>query len=549
MGIRSADGASRDAREGSADGFKLDRRQLLRGIAGAAGVVAINTVGTACGGSSQPSASPSRSSGSPKRGGNFRLGVTGGGAKDIFDGQNFLDVPDQARLVSSFETLLIFNDNYQVTNDGLAEEVTQESPKQWTVHLRKGIEFSNGKTLQAEDVIYSLRRILNKNNGLPGYAQLNVIDGRNLKALDKYTVRIPLLSPNSVLDQGLAQYNNGIVPVGYRAYPAPQHGTGPFILESFQKGQQSISKRNPNYWRTGQPYFDQLTITDFPDVTAQVNALLSGQIDAMTGVPYSEISTVKAHSGYDILVSQTAEWLPLCMAIDLPPFDNNDVRQAMRYIIDRPQALEQVVSGYGNVANDLFSKFDPDYDSALPQRTHDIDKAKFLLKRAGVDHLAVDLHTTNGSPGMVDLASVFANQAKAAGVKVTVRNDPNYYGDSYLKLPFSVDYWGTRDYFAQVSQSMLPTSPFNETHWPPKSGVGSNYAALYSQGLATTNAGLRRELIHQMQTLEYNYGGYVIPFFVDLVDAYSSKVAGFTPSKGTIPLGYFGHSFRTIWFK
>lgn len=524
--------------------INLDRRQLLGGVAG---MVALGALTAACGGSTgtQPKAG---GTGKPKYGGNFRVGCTGGGTKDIIDGQNFLDAPDQARLVSMFETLLVFDDNYQITNDGLAEQVTLDHPTQWTIHLRKGIEFSNGKTLQAEDVIYSLKRILDKKLGLPGYSQLNSIDPNEIKQLDKYTVRLGLSSPNVALDQGLAQYNNGIVPVGYKPYPAPQHGTGPYVLKSFTKGQQSVSVKNKNYWRNGQPYFDQLTIIDFPESTPQVNALLSGQIDAMTAVPYSQISTMKSHPSVEVLVSKTAEWVPLCMAIDLAPFNNNDVRQAFRYIVDRKQMVEQVVAGYGTVANDLFSEFDPDYDSSLPQRQQDISKAKFLLKKAGAENLSVDLHTTNGAAGMIDIASVFAHQASAAGVKVTVHNDPNYYGSRYLKLPFSVDFWGTREYFAQVSQSMLPSSPFNETHWPPKSGPGSNYESLYKQALAAKDQGLRKELIHKMQSMEYNYGGYVIPFFVDLVDAYSSKVSGFTPSKGTLPLGYFGHGFRTIWF-
>ena len=89
---------------------------------------------------------------------------------------------------------------------------------------------------------------------------------------------------------------------------------------------------------------------------------------------------------------------------------------------------------------------------------------------------------------MVELASVFASQAKAAGVNITVKNDPNYYGDAYLKLAFSVDFWGTRGYLNQVQQGSLPNSPYNETHWPPKSGDGSNFGDLYKQALAETDA-------------------------------------------------------------
>ncbi len=151
------------------------------------------------------------------------------------------------------------------------------------------------------------------------------------------------------------------------------------------------------------------------------------------------------------------------MAIDMPPFDDVRVRQAMRLLVDRKGMISQVASGYGFVGNDLYAPFDPGYDHSLPQREQDIDQAKSLLKAAGHANLAVDLHTTNGAAGMVETATVFANQAQAAGVKINVINDPNYYGNQYLKLAFSIDFWGTRSYLNQVQQGSLPNSPYNET--------------------------------------------------------------------------------------
>ena len=201
-----------------------------------------------------------------------------------------------------------------------------------------------------------------------------------------------------------------------------------------------------------------MTITDFSDPTAQVNALLGGQIDAMTDLPPSQVKVLQARS-VGALVSKTGGWLPICMAIDMPPFDDVRVRQAMRLIVDRPGMLEQVFSGYGFVGNDLYAPFDPGYDKSLPQRHQDIAQAKSLLKAAGHANLSVDLHTTDGAAGMVDTATVFANQASAAGVKINVINDPNFYGNQYLKLAFSVDFWGTRAYLNQVQQGSLPTLP------------------------------------------------------------------------------------------
>ena len=142
----------------------------------------------------------------------------------------------------------------------------------------------------------------------------------------------------------------------------------------------------------------------------------------------------------------------------------------------------------------------------------------------------------------LDSAKPFAN------VKINVINDPNYYGDQYLKLAFSVDFWGTRAYLNQVQQGSLPNAPFNETHWPPKSGTGSNFESLYNQALAETDVAKRIQIQHEMQQIEYNIGGYIIPFFGGLIDGYSTKVKGLVPSKGTLNLDSFGHGYRTIWF-
>src|SRR5260370_19677818 len=112
----------------------VSRRQLL---VGAAGLAAAGGLAAACGSSSSsPSTgSTTGASGAPKRGGNFRLGVTGGGSKDIMDGQNIITKPDQARLESAFQTLLLFDENYQLTNNLLAETATHDNTTHDTINL------------------------------------------------------------------------------------------------------------------------------------------------------------------------------------------------------------------------------------------------------------------------------------------------------------------------------------------------------------------------------------------------------------------------------
>jgi peptide/nickel transport system substrate-binding protein len=487
----------------------------------------------------------------PKRGGTFRIGVSGGSAKDFIDGQNIVTRPDQARIVTGWETLVVFDSQFKLKFDGLAEEISAKRADVWTIRVRQGIEFHNGKTLGADDVIYSLRRLTNKKLGLFGGAALASIDPKRLKKIDKRTVRVFLTRKDTTILDALGQYIAGMVPVGYSPDAVgkanPNVGTGPYKLQSFTPGQQSTHVRNPNYWRSGQPYFDKVVIIDFPDDTARVNALLSGQIDAMTDVPPAQVAVVNGHSGTKVLESPSAAWTPLCMRVDAAPFTDVRVRQAMRLIANRPEMVAQALSGHGHIGNDLYAPFDEAYDTALPQRHQDIEKAKSLLKAAGQSNLSVDLQSTNGALGMNEGAQVFAQQAKAAGVTVNVKilDSGAFYGDQYLKWPFSTDFWGSRNYLSQVAAGSLPTSPYNETHWP----ANKQFISLYNQALGTVDRKKRIAIEREMQKMEYDSGGYIVWGFSTLLDGYSSKVKGLKPGdKGVLPLNAFGHGYRTIWF-
>ena len=490
----------------------------------------------------------------PKRGGTFRIGVSGGSTKDFIDGQNIVTVPDQARIVTGWETLLVFDSKFKLAFNGLAESIEHNKPGNvWTIRVRSGIEFHNGKTLSADDVIYSLKRLINPKLGLFGGAALKSIDPNRMKKLDKRTVRLTLKQPDGTLLDALGQYIAGIVPVGYSPDAVgkanPNIGTGPYKLKSFTPGQQSVHVRNPNYWRSGQPYFDQVVVIDFPDDTARVNALLGGQVDAITDVPPAQVAVVNGHSGTKVLESPSAAWRPICMRVDAAPFDDVRVRQAFRLIANRPQMVQQALAGHGHIGNDLYGIFDEAFASDLPQRKQDIDKAKSLLKAAGKDGLTVDLQTTSGALGMNEGAQVFAQQAKAAGVTVNVKilDSGAFYGDQYLKWPLSTDFWGSRNYLSQVAAGSLPTSPYNETHWPD--AKDQKFLSLYQTALKTVDRVKQREILHEMQKLEYDNGGYIIWGFTTLLDGYSTKVKGLkTGDKGVLSLNGFGHGYRTIWF-
>jgi peptide/nickel transport system substrate-binding protein len=220
------------------------------------------------------------------------------------------------------------------------------------------------------------------------------------------------------------------------------------------------------------------------------------------------------------------------------------VRQAFRLIVDRKQMVEQVLSGQGRIANDLYAPFDPCYAKDLPQREQDLEQAKSLLSQAGKSGLRVELVTGDIFRGVIEAAQVFAEQAKGAGVQVKVRkvDTGTFYGDNYLKWPFAQDFWSTRTYLTQVAQGSLPSSPFNETHWS-----NPEFVKLIRQARGELDDNKRCELLHAAQKLEYDEGGHIIAYFSNAVDAHSAAVGGIVPARSGFTLGNYG--LKKVGFK
>ncbi len=527
------------AREESGDG--LTRRQVLHGALAGGAMLSAGGLLAACGSSSSSSASSSAgsspaSTGTIKAGGSLRVGATGGGAKDTIDAQLPTADTDIMRCWNLYEPLAVRPPSFGPLEMMVAESIEAEKGKadSWVVKIRPGIEFHNGKTVTADDVVFSLQRILDPKNPKVGAASIGYIDIKNVKKLSNSQVLIPLKFANAGFLDDLGQYFNAIVPVGYN--PAQPVGTGAFMYESFTPGQQSVFKKFPNYWQTGRPYVDQVTIIDFTDDTARVNALLGGQVDAIDNLPTGQISQVQGNSALKVLISHTGQWQPFTMRVDVAPFSDVRVRQAMRLIVNRPQMVEQVLSGQGRIANDMYAPFDPAYASSLPQRHQDLAQAKSLLKQAGHPGLTVQLTTAPVFQGVVQAAQVFAQQATGAGVNVQLRklDTGTFYGPNYLKWPFAQDFWATRMYLPQVAQGSLPTSPFNETHW-----ADPTFLKLISQARAELDQTKRNQILLQAQTIEYNSGGYIIPYFSNQIDAYSAKLGGFVEARSGFPLGNY----------
>ena len=360
---------------------------------------------TTAGGETPATTAPA---GEGKRGGTLRIGMVGS-TNDIVDGQAIVAKPDQARLIMGWEALVNYDADFNIVYEhALAEEVEAKAADNYVIRLKEGITFHNGKTVTSDDMIYSFLRRIDPDLGLaPALSQF--VDANSFTKLDERTIEIKLLKPSVMFLNALAEYTATIVPEGYTR-EGDQIGTGPFKLQSFTPGSESVHVRYEDYWG-GPAYLDEVQIIDFADPTALVNALTSGQVDVIADLPFAQVTTLEGNSDFQVLVSKAGSWLPITMAVDQAPFDDKRVRQAMRLIVDREQMVERVLSGYGSVGNDMYGILDASYPDDFPQREQDIEQAKALLAEAGQEGLTIDLFAPDDTAGLPEMAAALSEMA------------------------------------------------------------------------------------------------------------------------------------------
>jgi peptide/nickel transport system substrate-binding protein len=517
---------------------QFGRRQFLWTAAvGAVAVGAAAGLAGCAGGSGSQQQGPAGPSGQPKPGGSLRLGAQGGASTDTLDGQNGLTNTDFNRIYQLYDQLVVLDAQGQPQNS-LAKSITPNNDgTEWTIVIPDGVTTHRGKPFTADDVLFSFNRIVSSK--FPGGTSLGPVDLGSSKVANPTTLLVKYHQPFAVLPEMLSSVYFTMVPRDFD--PKNPDGTGPFKYQSFTPGTSSTFVRNENYWHSGLPHLDSIVTTNIADETSQVNALQSGQVDVVNFLSEGSVAALQS-GGMHVNISDTGGWGPFTMRTDQKPFDDVRVRQAFRLMVDRKEMLDQVFGGKGKVGNDVFSILDKSYPTDLPQREQDIDQAKSLLKAAGAENLSVDLVTTPNAPGMVQAAQVLATQAKKAGVNVNVvqQTTTDYFANSYLKVPFSQDYWQTGTYMFTAGQALAPNAPFNFTMFNDP-----EYNSLYAQAIAQLDQGKRADLIHQMAHIDYDRGGYIIPYFFPVIDAASPKVGGVNESANGYSPG--GNDFANFW--
>ncbi|KXK59391.1 peptide ABC transporter substrate-binding protein [Micromonospora rosaria] len=490
----------------------VSRRALL------GGAVALSTAAlTGCGGRS---GAPAPGPGSPRRGGRLRAAFAGGGANETLDPHlaNLFNEASRAKAV--FDKLADYGGDVSIVPRLASGWEPNADLTRWRVTLREAT-FHDGSPVRARDVLYSYARIADPKRAFRARASLALIDLPASRAVTDRQVEFALVRPYAEFPNLLATFGAYVVPEGSENFDRPI-GSGPFRFDSFQPGRSLLLSRYDDHW-DGTPYLDELEYLTANEESARINALLGGQVEYAHDVTPTTARTYERDDRVRVTRMPNSTMQGFTMKVDRPPFDNRDLREAMFLLTDRQQLVDTVLSGAGQIGNDLYGKGYQYYADDIPQRTPDLDRARFLIDRAGARGLTVKLDTAAVASGFVEAASTFAEQASTVGLTVvpTTGNKDTYWKDILDGGVLACYRSGAMPIETHISQRLLTNSTTNATGW-----ARPDFDARYVRAISSADEGTRRQAYGQMQRMLHAEGGFLIWGFADFLVASAPRVGG-----------------------
>jgi peptide/nickel transport system substrate-binding protein len=395
----------------------------------------------------------------------------------------------------------------------------------WTFTLRSGVTFHHGRELKARDVVYTFERVLDPKTGSPGRTAMGPIE--KVEAVDDQTVRFRMSAPYADLPVNLGATFGRILPADRpdKIVSEPS-GTGPFRLVEFKPGERTRLVRFADYWDKPRPYLNELWQVNVPQHASQVASLSGNDVQLMFEVPVPFISTLERAPGVSILSVKSTSFQPVVMNTSQKPFDDNKVRLALKYLLDRPGIIKAIWQGRGTVANDHPVPDINPFWAPTPQRTRDVARAKALLAEAGVAQgFAAEIWTSNERVGMQELAVAVQQMVAAAGIALEVKTVPwsVYNATVYKKKALYISNWFGR---ATIDETLYP---YFRTGGSWNEGEYSNpkLDKLLEDGRASSDPGKRKEIYAEVQRVISDEGHYAVAYHTQYVSALRSTVKGY----------------------
>ena len=523
-----------DARVEEAIRRGATRRQLLQmlmasGVALSAGGTILTRAGAAM-------------AATPVKGGHLKAAGWSASTADTLDPAKASLSTDYVRCCAYYNRLT-FLDEGGVAQMELADSITSDDAQTWQVKLKPGVTFHNGKTLDAADVVFSLKRHLDPAVG----SKANSIAKQmtEISAVDNQTVKIVLEAPNADLPTILSLHHFMILADGTTDF-SNANGTGAFISEVFEPGVKSIAKRNPNYFKANGPYLDSFEYFAISDNNARVNALLSGDIHLAASINPRSLRMLEGQKSVETSVTTAGNYTDLNIRLDLDPGSKAGLVEGMKYLMNREAIVKSVLRGLAEVGNDQpVSAANRYHNPNLAPRAYDPDRAKAAFQKAGLLGQSIPVVASEAATSSIDMAMVLQQAGAEIGMKFDVQRVPSdgYWSNYWLKAPIHFGNINPRP-TPDILFSLLYASnaPWNESQYK-----SDKFDSMLVEARGALDDEKRKAIYWEMQEMVANEAGTIIPAYISNVDALSTKLKGLAPN----PLGgQMGYAFAEyVWLE
>ncbi len=478
----------------------------------------------------------------PRKGGHLKIGSAEGQSSDSLDPTLSANLVPYLNLNSFGDRLVNADENGQIEYR-LAESVESSADaKTWHFKIRRGVEFHNGKTLTAQDVLRTMER--HAGEGSKSGA-LGVLRGIESMSADGDVFSIELKTPDAELPYLMTTYQLIIQPDGGFDDPAAGIGTGPYILEANEPGVRHLYRKNPNYWDESRGHVDSVEILPINDATARTAALQSGQVHMINRVNPKVAEFLGRAPNLSLKSVPGPAHYVFVMHCDTPPFDNNDLRLALKYAIDREEMNDKILRGYGSIGNDMpVNDAYPLFDETIPQRRYDPELAAEHYRKSGHDGSPIVLRVSDVAfPGAIDAAQLFQQSAKAAGIPLEIKREPadGYWSEVWNKAPFCASYWTGRPVQGQIySIAYLSDADWNDSRFK-----NEEFDRMLFQARSELDPEQRKQLYARMGRLVRDEGGVIAPMFNNFLEATTTDVKGWIDDPNGTLMG--GRAMQMVW--
>jgi peptide/nickel transport system substrate-binding protein len=510
---------------------KLDRREFLRyaTLLGLSAPAAYAFAGKVTGEDFAPAA---RAQGLPQ-GGNLKIAQR---VVEVVDPHSFSWVYD-SNVVRQVAEYLTKTGHDNITRPYLVESwEASDDLKTWTLNMRKGVKWHNGRDLVADDAIANLMHMLNPESGssviglMKGYMMndegTELWDANAIEKVDDHTFQMNLKVAQVAIPEHLFHYPAAILdPEEGFKFGVGSNGTGAFDLVEHEVGVKSILKARDDYWGDG-PHLDVLSFIDLgDDPSAEVGAIASKQVHGNYDGDVGQVDIYNAIPHVTLYQANTAQTAVARLQVDRPEFADPRVRKAFRLAIDSARVLEIAHRNLGAKGeHHHVSPVHPDYYS-LPDMARDVAGARQLLADAGyADGLEAEIACKKDPAWELNAVQAMVEQWKEAGINVNINLMPSaQFWDNWDKVPFGFTSWTHRPLgFMVLALAYRTGVPWNESHY-----ANPKFDELLTKAEGTLDIDQRKEIMKDLETIMQEEGPIVQPVWRAVFSVMDKSVQGY----------------------